>query len=241
SGPVARNIIRTTFLNKGKAEGLAARPKGYPKTETRKIGVLGAGMMGAGIAYVSAAAGVDVVLLDVSIDAAEKGKAYSEKILKKAVDNSKRTQESADAILARVLPGTDFAALADVDLVIEAVFEDTDIKADVARRAAEIIPSAAPFASNTSTLPISVLAEAFVRPQDFIGLHFFSPVDRMQLVEVIMGKKTSDATLARALDFVARLRKTPIVVNDSRGFYTSRVFQTFIHEGMAMLQEGVLP
>jgi 3-hydroxyacyl-CoA dehydrogenase/enoyl-CoA hydratase/3-hydroxybutyryl-CoA epimerase len=241
AGPVARNIIRSTFLNKGKADRLSARPEGVPKSVVKKVGILGAGMMGAGIALVSAAAGIEVVLLDSTIEFAEKGKAYSTTVLKKDVERKRRSQEGVDAILARISPTTNYANLADVDLVIEAVFEDTAIKADVTRKAAAVIPSTTPFASNTSTLPISNLAEAFDRPSEFIGLHFFSPVDRMQLVEVILGKKTSEATLARALDFVGQIRKTPIVVHDSRGFYTSRVFQTFIHEGMALLQEGVAP
>ncbi|MBC57130.1 MAG: 3-hydroxyacyl-CoA dehydrogenase [Confluentimicrobium sp.] len=239
--PVSRNIIRTTFLNKGKNDALEMRPEGVPTYTTKKLGVLGAGMMGAGIAYVAAAAGIEVVLIDATQENADKGKAYSAKVLDKMVDRGKRTRDAADAVLARVTATTDYAQLEGADLVIEAVFEDTGVKADVTKKAAAVIPDSAPFASNTSTLPISTLAEAFVRPEDFIGLHFFSPVDRMALVEVIMGKKTSDATLAKALDFVKQIRKTPIVVNDSRGFYTSRVFQTFIHEGMAMLQEGVLP
>lgn len=239
--PVSRNIIRTTFINRGKNDSLAARPEGFDKTTVKKLGILGAGMMGAGIAYSSAVAGIEVVLIDSSQENAERGKAYSAKLLDKAVQKGLRSREAANAILARILPTTDYAPLKEVGLVIEAVFEDTAIKAEVTKRAAAVIPASTPFASNTSTLPISQLAEAFERPEDFVGLHFFSPVDRMALVEVIRGRKTTDATLARALDFVAQIRKTPIVVNDSRGFYTSRVFQTFIHEGMAMLQEGVKP
>jgi 3-hydroxyacyl-CoA dehydrogenase/enoyl-CoA hydratase/3-hydroxybutyryl-CoA epimerase len=241
SGPEARNIIRTTFLNKGRAEKLAARPDGPAKATFSKIGVLGAGMMGAGIAFVSANAGTEVVLIDRSQADADKGKAYAQKSLARDVERGRRTQAQADAILARITPTTDFAALAGCKLVIEAVFEDTAIKADVTKRAEAVIPSDAIFASNTSTLPITGLAEASSRPASFIGLHFFSPVDRMGLVEVIVGKKTSPQTLAHALDFVAHLRKTPIVVQDSRGFYTSRVFQTLIHEGMAMVGEGIAP
>jgi 3-hydroxyacyl-CoA dehydrogenase/enoyl-CoA hydratase/3-hydroxybutyryl-CoA epimerase len=237
----SRNIIRTTFVNKGLAEKGARRPAGVPKAEFSKVGVLGAGMMGAGIALVCAKAGIDVVLLDTGIEAAERGKAYSEKILSKEVAKGKLNEEKARAILGRISPTDDYANLAGAELIIEAVFEDTAIKADVTAKAAAVIGPDALFASNTSTLPISQLAEAFERPKDFIGLHFFSPVDRMALVEVIMGRATSEQTLARALDFVARLRKTPIVVNDSRGFYTSRVFQTFIHEGMELLREGVSP
>ncbi len=236
----ARNIIRTTFVNKGAAEKLARRPQGVSKRKVSKLGVLGAGMMGAGIAHVSAAAGIDVVLIDQDLAAAEKGKGYSAKILAREVERGRRNQDYADTILARINPGG-YADLEGADLVVEAVFEDTAIKADVTRRAEAVLAEDAIFASNTSTLPISGLAEASVRPANFIGLHFFSPVERMGLVEVIVGKKTSEETLAHALDFVAQLKKTPIVVNDSRGFYTSRVFQTFIHEGMALLQEGVAP
>ncbi|RZF63659.1 3-hydroxyacyl-CoA dehydrogenase [Sphingomonas populi] len=239
--PVSRNIIRTTFVNKGAAEKGARRPVGVPKATVAKVGILGAGMMGAGIAYVSAKAGIDVVLLDASLAAAEKGKAYSARILAKEVEKGRTSQDKADALLARITPTVDYADLAGVDLVVEAVFEDTAIKADVTRQAQTVIGDTAVFASNTSTLPITQLAEAFARPEDFIGLHFFSPVERMALVEVILGRKTRPEALARALDYVAQIRKTPIVVNDSRGFYTSRVFQTFIHEGMELLREGVSP
>ncbi|WBX84395.1 3-hydroxyacyl-CoA dehydrogenase NAD-binding domain-containing protein [Sphingosinicella microcystinivorans] len=240
--PVSRNIIRTTFVNKGLAEKGARRPQGVPRRKVGKIGVLGAGMMGAGIAHVAAKAGIEVVLLDMSLDAADKGKAYSAKIVGKAVEKGAMAQAAADALLARIHPTVDYADLAGAELVVEAVFEDTAIKADVtAKAAAAVLGEGVLFASNTSTLPITRLAEAFPRPERFIGLHFFSPVDRMALVEVIMGRKTNDETLAHALDFVAQIRKTPIVVNDSRGFYTSRVFQTFIHEGMELLREGVAP
>lgn len=239
--PVARNIIRTTFVNKGLAQKGARRPSGIAQATVRKVGILGAGMMGAGIAFVSAKAGIDVVLLDTSQEAADKGKGYSARVVAKQVERGQMSTETADALLARIAPTTDYADLDGVDLVIEAVFEDTAIKADVTKKAEAVIPPDALFASNTSTLPITQLAEAFGRPADFIGLHFFSPVDRMELVEVIMGRQTRPETLARALDYVAQIRKTPIVVNDSRGFYTSRVFQTFIHEGMELLREGVAP
>ena len=239
--PVARNIIRTTFISKAAAEKGARRPAGVPKSEVRKVGVLGAGMMGAGIALVSAIAGIEVVLIDRDDASAEKGRGYSTKVLGKDVEKGRRTQESADAIVARITATADFAKLEGVDLIVEAVFEDTAIKAETTRKAEAVIPPSAIFATNTSTLPISQLAEASQRPDQFIGLHFFSPVDRMGLVEVIMGKQTSKETLAKSLDYVAQLRKTPIVVNDSRGFYTSRVFQTLIHEGGAMLAEGVPP
>jgi 3-hydroxyacyl-CoA dehydrogenase/enoyl-CoA hydratase/3-hydroxybutyryl-CoA epimerase len=241
TSPVSRNIIRTTFLSKGAAERGARRPKDIAKTEFKKVGVLGAGMMGAGIALVSAHAGVDVILIDRDVETATKGKAYSQTVFAKQIARGSMTQDKADAILARITPTDDFALLDGCDLIIEAVFEDIDIKAETTRKAEAVIPATTVYASNTSTLPITKLAEASARPDQFIGLHFFSPVDRMGLVEIIKGAKTSPATLAVALDFVAKLRKTPIVVNDSRGFYTSRVFQTLIHEGAAMLAEGVPP
>ena len=241
AGPVARNLMRTMFVNKGLADKLARRPAGPPKSQVRRLGVLGAGMMGAGVAYVSARAGIDVVLLDSSMELAQKGKDYSRQLLAKDVSRGKRSQADADVILARIKPTTSYDDLAGADLVIEAVFENRDIKADVTRKAEAVIPKNAVFASNTSTLPISGLAQASKRPAQFIGIHFFSPVDKMPLVEIILGKKTSEDTLARALDYVGQLRKTPIVVNDSRGFYTSRCFGTFVYEGMAMLAEGVSP
>ena len=241
SDPVARNIIRTSFVSKQAAEKGARRPAGLPKSEVKKIGVLGAGMMGAGIAYVSAKAGIEVVLLDRDVPSAERGKAYTTKIQTRLIEKGTLAQDKAGAILARITPTDDYALLTGCDLVVEAVFEDTAIKADTTRRAEDVIPEAAIFASNTSTLPITQLAQASRRPDQFIGIHFFSPVDRMGLVEVIMGEQTSEKTLAIALDYIAQLRKTPIVVNDSRGFYTSRVFQTLIHEGGAMLAEGVPP
>jgi 3-hydroxyacyl-CoA dehydrogenase/enoyl-CoA hydratase/3-hydroxybutyryl-CoA epimerase len=241
AGPVARNLMRTMFVNKGLADKLARRPAGPPKSQVRRLGILGAGMMGAGVAYVSARAGMDVVLLDSTIELAEKGKGYSRQLLAKDVGRGKRTQAESDAVLARIKPTVSYDDLAGVDLVIEAVFESREIKADVTAKAEAVIPRNAVFGSNTSTLPITGLAQASKRPAQFIGVHFFSPVDKMPLVEIIVGKKTSDDTLARALDYVGQLRKTPIVVNDSRGFYTSRCFGTFVYEGMAMLQEGVNP
>ncbi|MBL8270969.1 3-hydroxyacyl-CoA dehydrogenase NAD-binding domain-containing protein [Steroidobacter sp.] len=239
--PVARNLIRTSFVNRGEATKLARRPNDVPKSKVTRVGVLGAGMMGSGIAYVSALAGIDVVLLDSTAEQAEKGKQYSVKLLAKSVERGKQTQAAADAILARIKATTDYQELAGCELVVEAVFEDVGIKADVTKRAEAVLGSSAIFASNTSTLPITKLAEASTRAAQFIGLHFFSPVDRMPLVEVIIGGRTSQETLAKSLDYVAQLRMTPIVVNDSRGFYTSRVFQTFIHEGMRMLEEGIEP
>jgi 3-hydroxyacyl-CoA dehydrogenase/enoyl-CoA hydratase/3-hydroxybutyryl-CoA epimerase len=237
----AKAMIRTFFVALQDANKLKNRPKDVEKKQFKKVGILGAGMMGAGIAYSSTLSGMDVVLLDTKQEAADRGKAYSEGILKKRVIRGKMTQEKADAQLGRILATTDFNDLAGCDLVIEAVFEDRTIKADVTAKAEAVIGSDAIFASNTSTLPITGLAQASQRPEQFIGLHFFSPVDKMPLVEIIMGEQTSQHTLAWALDYVQQLRKTPIVVNDSRGFYTSRVFSTYVMEGMALLKEGVAP
>jgi 3-hydroxyacyl-CoA dehydrogenase/enoyl-CoA hydratase/3-hydroxybutyryl-CoA epimerase len=239
--PVARNMIRTLFVEKGKADKLARRPEGVPASKVQKLGILGAGMMGAGIAYVSARAGIDVVLLDTDIESAKKGKDYSRGLLEKQISRGRSTQEKAEALLAKIEPTTDYADLEGCDLVIEAVFENRKIKADVTAKAEAVIPETAIFASNTSTLPITGLAEASSRPASFIGIHFFSPVDKMPLVEIIVGKETSDEALARSLDYVGQIRKTPIVVNDSRGFYTSRVFSTSVKEALAMLSEGVKP
>jgi 3-hydroxyacyl-CoA dehydrogenase / enoyl-CoA hydratase / 3-hydroxybutyryl-CoA epimerase len=241
TGPVSRNMIRTLFIDKGAADKLARRPQGVEKARVQKLGVLGAGMMGAGIAYVSAFAGIEVVLLDTGQANAEKGKDYSRGLLEKRVGRDKMTTAQAEEILARILPTTRHAELAGCDLVIEAVFEDREIKRGVTEQAEAVIPEHAIFASNTSTLPITGLAEASKRPERFIGLHFFSPVDKMPLVEVIVGRRTGEEAIARALDYVQQIRKTPIVVNDSRGFYTSRVFSTYVKEGLAMLAEGVRP
>lgn len=239
--PEAKAMIRTLFFGMNEANKLAARPAGVPTQRYRKVGVLGAGMMGAGIAYVSAKAGLDVVLIDTGEEAAARGKDYSRKLVDKQVQRGRLAREKADALLAKIVPTTDFARLDGAQLVIEAVFEDRAIKADVTRRSEAVLAPDALFASNTSTLPITGLAQASVRPANFIGLHFFSPVDKMPLVEVIVGRDTSEATLARALDYVKTIGMTPIVVNDSRGFYTSRVFSTYVLEGLAMLAEGVAP
>jgi 3-hydroxyacyl-CoA dehydrogenase / enoyl-CoA hydratase / 3-hydroxybutyryl-CoA epimerase len=239
--PVARNIIRSTFISKQAAVKGARRPKDVPVTSFTKVGVLGAGMMGAGLALVSAQAGLNVVLLDRDAATAQKGKDYAAKTLAKQVDKGALDRAAADAILARIHPTENYAELTGAELCIEAVFEDVQIKADVTKKAEKALGAASIFATNTSTLPISTLAGASQRPLQFIGMHFFSPVERMELVEIIVGKKTSLATLAAALDFAAKLRKTPIVVNDSRGFYTSRVFQILINEGAAMLTEGIAP
>jgi len=241
AGPVARNMMRSLFVSKGKADKLSRRPEGVPKSQVKKLGILGAGMMGAGIAYVSARAGIEVVLLDTSQENAEKGKAYSEGLLRKAIERGHSTEEKAAALLGRIRPTTNYHELAHCDLVIEAVFESVKIKADVTAKTEAVVPETCVFASNTSTLPISGLAQASERPGQFIGLHFFSPVDKMPLVEVILGQETDEETLARSLDYVQQIRKTPIVVNDSRGFYTSRVFSTFTAEGITMLAEGVRP
>jgi 3-hydroxyacyl-CoA dehydrogenase/enoyl-CoA hydratase/3-hydroxybutyryl-CoA epimerase len=241
AGPVARNMMRSLFVSKGKADKLSRRPGDVPKSQVKKLGILGAGMMGAGIAYVSAQAGIEVVLLDTSQENAEQGKAYSEGLLRKAVERGRSTEEEAAVLLGRIRPTTRYHDLDHCDLVIEAVFESVEIKADVTAKTEAVVPETCVFASNTSTLPITGLAQASERPRQFIGLHFFSPVDRMPLVEVILGEATDDATLARSLDYVQQIRKTPIVVNDSRGFYTSRVFGTFTAEGISMLAEGVRP
>lgn len=239
--PVARNIIRTTFISKQAAVKGARRPKDEPAAAFTKIGVLGAGMMGASLALVSAQAGLDVVLLDRDAATAQKGKDYAAKSLAKQVDRGTIDRTAADAALTRIHPTEDYSELAGAEFCIEAVFEDAQIKADVTKKAEKALGPAAIFATNTSTLPISTLANASQRPDQFIGMHFFSPVERMELVEIIVGKKTSPKALAAALDLAAKLRKTPIVVNDSRGFYTSRVFQILINEGAAMLAEGVAP
>ncbi|HEX2530853.1 MAG TPA: 3-hydroxyacyl-CoA dehydrogenase NAD-binding domain-containing protein, partial [Burkholderiaceae bacterium] len=239
--PVAKNMIGTLWfqlnaINKGKS-----RPAGIAPLIVRKVGVLGAGMMGGGIAYVSAKAGIDVVLLDVSVENAEKGKAYSTGLLDKAIRRGRETAAGKQALLDKIRTTADVNDLAGCDLVIEAVFEDREIKAEITRKTEAVLAADAVFASNTSTLPITGLAEASVRPANFIGLHFFSPVDKMPLVEIIVGAKTSKETLARGFDYVRQIRKTPIVVNDARGFYTSRVFGTYVMEGLKLLMEGQHP
>ena len=239
--PVSHNMVRSLFVNKQAADKLIRRPAGIEKTRVGKLGILGAGMMGAGIAYVSARAGIQVVLLDRDKASAEKGKGYSRGLNQKAIDRGKTTPDKAEAMLALIETTDDYATLDGCDLVIEAVFEDRDIKADVTRKTEAVISPDAIFASNTSTLPITGLAEASSRPDQFIGIHFFSPVDKMPLVEVILGRQTGDRATAVALDYIEQIRKTPIVVNDSRGFYTSRVFGVFTREGMSMLAEGVKP
>ncbi|MFD4948026.1 3-hydroxyacyl-CoA dehydrogenase NAD-binding domain-containing protein [Streptomyces sp. NPDC058239] len=241
TGQVSKNMIQAFFFDLQAVNSGASRPKGIEERQVRKVAVLGAGMMGAGIAYSCARAGIDVVLKDISAQAAAKGKAYSEKLLDKALSRGRTTEAERDELLARITPTGDPADLAGCDAVIEAVFEDTALKHKVFQEIQDIIEPDALLCSNTSTLPITVLAEGVSRPADFIGLHFFSPVDKMPLVEIIKGEQTGDEALARAFDLVRRIKKTPIVVNDSRGFFTSRVIGQFINEGVAMVGEGVEP
>lgn len=241
TGPVAKNMIQAFFFDLNSINNGGSRPKDVPKREIKKIGVIGAGMMGAGIAYVSAKAGYEVVLKDVKLEAAEKGKAYSEAIEAKALSRGKTTQEKSDALLARIKPTSDAADFAGVDFVIEAVFENPELKNKVFQEIEDIVDPDALLGSNTSTLPITLLANGVKRSEDFIGIHFFSPVDKMPLVEIIKGEKTSDEALARVYDYTLAIKKTPIVVNDSRGFFTSRVIGTFINEAISMVAEGVDP
>ncbi|OAV77131.1 3-hydroxyacyl-CoA dehydrogenase NAD-binding domain-containing protein [Dietzia sp. 111N12-1] len=246
TGPIAKNMIQAFFFDMQHCSSGGARPKAadgsdIPRTEFTKVGVLGAGMMGAGIAYVCAKAGIEVVLKDVEQASAEKGKAYSENLEAKALERGRTTQDKSDALLTRITPTTDPQALAGCDLVIEAVFESPDLKKKVFQEIQDIVAPDALLGSNTSTLPITDLATGVKRPEDFIGLHFFSPVDKMQLVEIIKGGKTAPETLAKAIDLTLAIRKIPIVVNDSRGFYTSRVIGTFVNEAIGMLDEGIEP
>jgi 3-hydroxyacyl-CoA dehydrogenase/enoyl-CoA hydratase/3-hydroxybutyryl-CoA epimerase len=203
--------------------------------------VIGAGLMGAGITYVQAKAGIETLLIDVSQEAAEKGKAYSKRLVDRDVGRGKLSAEKGEALLALITPTTDYAGIADADLVIEAVYENPELKAQIIKKAEALLPLDKVFGSNTSTLPITGLAEASVRPDKFIGIHFFSPVERMNLVEIILGKATSQETLAKAIDYVLKIRKTPVAVQDSRGFYTSRCFATYTTEGLHMLSEGIAP
>jgi 3-hydroxyacyl-CoA dehydrogenase/enoyl-CoA hydratase/3-hydroxybutyryl-CoA epimerase len=240
-GQVAKNMITAFFFDMQYVNSGGARPQGYDTYKARKVAVLGAGMMGAGIAYVCAKAGIEVVLKDVSAEAAEKGKAYSAKLVGKQVSRGKMTQEDADAFLARITPTAEAADVAGADLVIEAVFESVELKHKVFGEIEGHVAPDAVLGSNTSSLPITGLAKGVQRPEDFIGLHFFSPVDKMPLLEIIAGEQTSDATLAKALDLAKQIKKTPIVVNDSPGFFTSRVIGTYINECLAMVGEGVDP
>ncbi|MDZ4085485.1 MAG: 3-hydroxyacyl-CoA dehydrogenase NAD-binding domain-containing protein [Tabrizicola sp.] len=238
--PSSTAMIRSLFINKEALKKGANRPK-VEDMAVRKLGVIGAGMMGAGIAYVSANAGIEVVLIDAAQDAADRGKAHSESILDKGMKRGKVTAEKKAEVLGRITATTDYAALAGVDLVVEAVFEDPKIKADVTAKVEAAVGEGCVFATNTSTLPITGLAAASKRPEQFIGIHFFSPVDKMMLVEIIRGKATGDKAVAKALDFVRQIRKTPIVVNDARFFYANRCIIPYINEGIRMLAEGVEP
>lgn len=238
---VSKNMINSLWTQLNSIKKGQSRPQGFERSKVSKVGILGAGMMGAGIAYVSAKAGMEVVLLDTAIEGAEKGKSYSTKLIDKAISRGRSTKDKKQALLDLIKTTTSYDDLEGCDLIIEAVFEDVDIKAQCTRQSEAVIPETAFYASNTSTLPITELAKASKRPNQFIGLHFFSPVDKMPLVEIIVGEKTDDATLATGFDYVGQIGKTPIVVNDSRGFYTSRVFGTYVSEGIAMLAEGVHP
>jgi 3-hydroxyacyl-CoA dehydrogenase / enoyl-CoA hydratase / 3-hydroxybutyryl-CoA epimerase len=237
--PEAAAMIRSLFISLQEINKGARRPPEVPRKTFKKIGVLGAGFMGASIAYVSALAGLDVVLVDRDPETAEKGKQHSQKLMADQVERGRASAAERDALLARIEPTADYVALKDCDLVIEAVFEDRNIKEEVIGRAQNVVGAETIFGTNTSTLPITSLAAAFKDRARFIGIHFFSPVERMNLVEIILGKDTGDAALAGALDYVRAIRKTPIVVNDSRGFYTSRVVGTYLREGHLMLSEGV--
>jgi 3-hydroxyacyl-CoA dehydrogenase/enoyl-CoA hydratase/3-hydroxybutyryl-CoA epimerase len=239
TGPVAKNLITTFFFQMNEIKADKGRPAGVPLKRFARVGVLGAGMMGAGIAHVNAMRGVTTVLKDVTPEQAAKGKAHSEKLLARRIAKGAMTEARRDAVLQAIVPTASAADLAGCELIIEAVFENRELKARVTQEAEPQLAPGGLFASNTSTLPITGLAQASVHPERFIGLHFFSPVDRMPLVEVIKGRETSPETLAHALDYVKQIGKTPIVVNDSRGFFTSRVFGTFTKEGAAMLSEGV--
>ena len=239
--PQAQAMIRSLFLSKQELDKGAVRPANQPRSDPKKVTVIGAGMMGAGIAFVQALAGIETILIDRSQEDADKGKAHVEELLKKRLSRGQITQDKFDALLGSVTATTDYDLIKGSDLVIEAVFENREIKADVTKRAEAQLAPGAVFGSNTSTLPITGLAEASVRPEDFIGIHFFSPVDKMMLVEIIIGEKTGEAAIAKSLDYVMKIRKTPIVVNDGRGFYTSRCFGTYVAEGMAMLEEGYAP
>lgn len=241
TGQISTNMIKAQFFDIQRIKSGSSRPEGFETFTAKKVGVVGAGMMGAAVAYVSAKAGIEVVLQDISIESARKGKAYAEKAEAKAVARGTTTEEASAAVLARITPSDDVANFVDVDFVIEAVFESVDIKQAVFKSIqAHVLPDTV-LGSNTSTLPITTLAEGVDRPEDFIGVHFFSPVDRMPLVEIIVGAKTSDSTLAKAFDFTQQIRKMPIVVRDSRGFFTSRVITKFLDEAVAALGEGVEP
>jgi 3-hydroxyacyl-CoA dehydrogenase/enoyl-CoA hydratase/3-hydroxybutyryl-CoA epimerase len=235
----AAAMIRSLFLSLQELNKGARRPAGVPDTKFKKIGILGAGFMGAGIAYVTARAGIPVVLLDRDRPSAEKGKAHSDSLMADQVKKGRAKPEDKDKLLSLITPTADYADLAGCDLVVEAVFEDSSVKKDATEKAEAVLKSSASFASNTSTIPITALAKNSARPKNFIGIHFFSPVDKMMLVEIILGKKTGDKALAVAFDFVRAIKKTPIVVNDTRGFYVNRCVLRYMSEAYKMLIEGV--
>jgi 3-hydroxyacyl-CoA dehydrogenase/enoyl-CoA hydratase/3-hydroxybutyryl-CoA epimerase len=238
-GAQARNMIRSLFVSMQDINKGARRPANIPEARVERLAIIGAGFMGAGIAYVSARAGMEVALLDRDLPSAEKGRSHARSLLQKEISKARATESEMQSVLARISPIEDYRSLTDADLVIEAVFENRELKSAVLRKAEAALAAGALLASNTSTLPISGLAENLARPRSFIGIHFFSPVDRMQLVEIIRGRQTSDEAVARAFDFVRQLRKTPILVNDSRGFFTSRVVMAHKKEAIHMLEEGV--
>lgn len=239
--PQAKNMINTFFFQMNKINGGASRPKGIEPQLTKKLGVLGAGMMGQGIAYVSAMAGIEVILKDISDEAAEKGKAYSEMLLDKRVSRGRMTEEEKTQVLSLIKPTANDEDLLGCDLIIEAVFENVDLKNKITASTEKYLAEGGIWGSNTSTLPITQLAEGCSKPDNFIGIHFFSPVDKMPLVEIICGEKTSDIALAKAFDYTRQIRKTPIVVNDSLGFFTSRTFGTYFDEGVRAVTEGAHP
>ncbi|SFE03966.1 3-hydroxyacyl-CoA dehydrogenase / enoyl-CoA hydratase / 3-hydroxybutyryl-CoA epimerase [Sulfitobacter brevis] len=239
--PSSEAMIRSLFLNKEALEKGAVRPEGVPDQRVKKLGVLGAGMMGAGIALVSAQAGIEVVLIDRDQAAADKGKAYAATYMDKGIARKKATPEKKEALLSLITATPDVDALKGCDLIIEAVFEDPKVKAEITKRVEAVIPEDCIFASNTSTLPISELAKASSRPEQFIGIHFFSPVEKMLLVEIIKGAETGDRAVAKSLDYVRQIRKTPIVVNDARFFYANRCIIPYVNEGARMITEGVAP
>lgn len=241
SGPQAKNMIRTLFINKQAAEKGAGRPKDQPPVDIKKVGVIGGGLMGSGITHVTVKGGMDVVVLDRSMEDANKAVDYSRKIIDKLVSRGKMTKEAGEAFMARIVPTDNYDDLKDVDLIIEAVFERPDVKADVIQKAEAVIRPDVVFASNTSTLPISGLAKNSVRPELFVGLHFFSPVEKMPLLEIIPGELTGDRAMAAAFDYNAKIKKTPIVVKDVRGFFTNRVFPPYMGEAMKLVTEGVKP
>ena len=239
--PSSESMIRSLFINKEALEKGAVRPKDIPNQKVEKIGILGAGMMGAGISYVSALAGIKVVLLDMKEEDAQKGKVHAENLLNVGLKRKKIDEKKKSAVLDLICPTTKFEDLKDCDLIVEAVFEDPAVKAEVTKKAEAIIDKNCIFASNTSTLPITSLASASERPEQFIGIHFFSPVDKMLLVEIIKGSVTGDVAVAKALDYVRQIKKTPIVVNDARFFYANRCIIPYVNEGAMMVSEGITP